>query len=457
MSGRDVPDFAGGRQGGMTAISTLGRELGNLLPRLNTVFPNSRPVRPDLPARTVMPQKTSLLSPSVLYVLSGLAWVLMLHPYPTTVLMAGCVACLTLPLYRWLHRKSRDLAARIETSQSARGITGLPGRVWRGLKLRLIRAFPMTAYLAILIAAIVAPVSILLILVAPQVGAGFSKFRELWQNNFQLPEEWTAYLDRLMDQFQSMPVIPRLIDEGRTTLEHVFDYVNNFSTDTVSKVVNQGFTFLGGTMSVLWTILLLLVLVVVFVLYADRMNQAVARVLRMQPDVLHRFIVATRDALGAVLMGIVFVACIQGALCGIGFAAVGIKQPAFWGLLAALVAPIPMVGTALIWGPLSLHLWFTGQGMQAVALALWGVVFVATADSLLRPFFLQRGIRASYLVLILVILCAIAAFGPVGLIAGPVLLALAIQAKKEGDLAYQADESTNLPHDGGKGDSGQGE
>ena len=60
------------------------------------------------------------------------------------------------------------------------------------------------------------------------------------------------------------------------------------------------------------------------------------------------------------MFGIVFVALVRGALCGIAFAVAGINQPAFWGMLATLVAPIPAIGTALVWLPLCLSLWFSG-------------------------------------------------------------------------------------------------
>ena len=60
---------------------------------------------------------------------------------------------------------------------------------------------------------------------------------------------------------------------------------------------------------------------------------------------------------------------------------------AFWGLLATLVAPIPVIGTAIVWVPLCLSLWFTGKGMAAVGLALWGIVVVSGVDNVLRPLF----------------------------------------------------------------------
>ena len=151
---------------------------------------------------------------------------------------------------------------------------------------------------------------------------------------------------------------------------------------------------------------------------------------------LRRFVLAIRRALQGVMLGIVLVAIAQGVLCGIGFAVAGIKQPAFWGLLATVVAPIPFVGTALVWGPLCLSLWFSGTTMPAVGLALWGTLAVTSVDNILRPLFLQQGINAPFFVLIIAILCGLGSFGPMGLIIGPVLLAIAMQAVEEAHQTY---------------------
>ena len=78
--------------------------------------------------------------------------------------------------------------------------------------------------------------------------------------------------------------------------------------------------------------------------------------------------------------------------------------------------------------------------MAAVGLALWGMLAVAGVDNVLRPLFLRQGIKAPFFVLILAILCGLASFGPVGLIAGPVLLAFAMQAVEEANYFYRTHE-----------------
>ncbi|MDR2727089.1 MAG: AI-2E family transporter, partial [Deltaproteobacteria bacterium] len=113
------------------------------------------------------------------------------------------------------------------------------------------------------------------------------------------------------------------------------------------------------------------------------------------------------------------------------FHVAGVAQPAFWGLLATCVAPIPVIGTAIVWVPLCIALWFSGSIAAAVGLAIWGAVAVAGVDNVLRPLFLQRGINAPLFVLVLAILCGLSTFGPVGLVVGPVLVAFSLQAIRE--------------------------
>ncbi|MBO4316763.1 MAG: AI-2E family transporter, partial [Mailhella sp.] len=145
-------------------------------------------------------------------------------------------------------------------------------------------------------------------------------------------------------------------------------------------------------------------------------------------------------ALRAVFIGIVFVACIQGLLTGIGLAFLGVEDSAFWGMMAVFAAVIPVLGTALIWGPMAIVLWVQGSPMSAVILVVWGTVVVSGADSIIRPYFLKTGIETSILVLFLSIICAMSAFGAIGLILGPVLVALAIQAVHESDILAEKEQ-----------------
>jgi predicted PurR-regulated permease PerM len=175
----------------------------------------------------------------------------------------------------------------------------------------------------------------------------------------------------------------------------------------------------------------------VAMLYAPALHDYARIITRYPAETLDRFVTIIRAALRAVLTGVVLVAVLQGTLCGIAFTFTGVPQAAFWGLLSTFVAPIPLVGTATVWIPACLYLWFTGSSAAAVGLALWCIIVVAGVDNFMRPYFLQGGIDAPFVVVLLAVLCGLIAFGPAGLVAGPVLMAFALQAAREAKSAEE--------------------
>lgn len=356
-----------------------------------------------------------------LYMVAAAAWLFLLWPNPITIFLAACLACLTLPI----HRKLRKKAARWRKTIYKKNY---PPRV-KGTLLRLSNLMPISCYVCFLLFSFLIPLAILVSLVSPQAAAGLARLRQLRANNFQFPAEWVDYFHSLRETLSEYPRLEKLINEGLANLDSMF-------TDAVGMLVSRSFGFVGSTMSAVWLTFLFFTLAVLFTEHAPLLRKIAGRVLRAPVRLVSRFLIAIHKALKAIMLGIVLVALIQGALCGMGFAVAGVDQPAFWGMLAAMVAPIPTVGTALVWLPLSISLWFTGKQVAAVGLVIWGAIVVAGVDNVLRPLFLRQGIKASFFVLILAILCGLSVFGAVGLIAGPVLLAIAMQALEEANRYY---------------------
>ena len=70
----------------------------------------------------------------------------------------------------------------------------------------------------------------------------------------------------------------------------------------------------------------------------------------------------------AVIRGTVLTALAQGMVAGITYAMLGAPFPVFLGALSALLAFLPIGGTALVWGPLML--WFIALGAYLKAFIL---------------------------------------------------------------------------------------
>jgi predicted PurR-regulated permease PerM len=119
------------------------------------------------------------------------------------------------------------------------------------------------------------------------------------------------------------------------------------------------------------------------------------------------------------------VAAAQGTLCAIAFWIVGLSAPVFWGVVTAVCCLLPLGGW-VVWAPAAVWLALTGSVGRAVLLAGLGAGIVSGVDNVLRPMLLSGQSEMNGLLLLISLLGGIAAFGAVGLVVGPVLMAAAV-------------------------------
>lgn len=124
-------------------------------------------------------------------------------------------------------------------------------------------------------------------------------------------------------------------------------------------------------------------------------------------------------AINSVINGNISIALIQGVLTALGFTLFGIPNGILWGTVAAFGSLIPNVGTALVFVPAVLFLFFTGDTFTAVGLLLWGVLIVGLIDNLLKPILIGNKMHLHPIFILLSVLGGIAFFGPAGVFLGP--------------------------------------
>jgi predicted PurR-regulated permease PerM len=127
----------------------------------------------------------------------------------------------------------------------------------------------------------------------------------------------------------------------------------------------------------------------------------------------------------AMVYGTGVTALVQGALVGIGFAVAGLPSPIVFGVLAALFALVPMAGTPVVWVPAVIVLAAQGRWTAAVLMLVWGG-FIVTIDNFLRPWLVSGKAEVGTLTVFIGVLGGVAAFGPIGIFLGPLVLALAL-------------------------------
>ncbi|MFH1712330.1 MAG: AI-2E family transporter [Patescibacteria group bacterium] len=124
-----------------------------------------------------------------------------------------------------------------------------------------------------------------------------------------------------------------------------------------------------------------------------------------------------------VVFGALVVAIVQGIFSAIGLTIFGVPGALIWAGLVIIGTQIPLIGTALILGPAVLYLYFSGSPASAVGLLIWSVVTVGLVENVLAPIIVGNQTKMHSLLVLLSILGGIQAFGPVGFVVGPTILA----------------------------------
>jgi len=127
------------------------------------------------------------------------------------------------------------------------------------------------------------------------------------------------------------------------------------------------------------------------------------------------------------LLGTVVTGVVQGGLATLGYWVLGVPEPAFLGAATGVASLLPAVGTMLVWVPAGLFLVATGHAAKGVAELAYGlVVVVGVSDYLVRPKLVGAHGDMPALLMLIALLGGLEVFGIIGLVLGPVLMALAL-------------------------------
>lgn len=158
-------------------------------------------------------------------------------------------------------------------------------------------------------------------------------------------------------------------------------------------------------------------------------NRLLAPTLAIIPlprDEAMKVLIRLRETVWSVFMGVVFVAMIQAALAGIAFGFLKVPGAIIWTLATFLCAMIPLVGPPVVFVPLSVVLLVQGRTGEAIFLILYGSLVLSQVDNLLRPFFIGARSSLHPMSVFFSLLGGALLMGPIGLMAGPIILTLCI-------------------------------
>jgi predicted PurR-regulated permease PerM len=219
---------------------------------------------------------------------------------------------------------------------------------------------------------------------------------------------------RIRAALTALGLEPGVID---TRLARAADRAAEAGTAVVSVALGSMFQVIAGAV---------ITVVTAFYVLKDRrpIERRLAQILPLHPSTTAELVDEFRKVGRGTLVGSVLAALVQGVLASLGLALGGVSHALLLGVVCALASFIPVLGTLLIWVPVSIFLVLSGRVAAGIFEITWGLTVTGLfIDYVVRPYIVGSQSRSHPLLFLIGVIGGATMLGGVGIIAGPIVMA----------------------------------
>lgn len=195
------------------------------------------------------------------------------------------------------------------------------------------------------------------------------------------------------------------------TLNHLQEKLSAFLPSLVNDMAN-----------LLANLAIMLFVLYYMLVHGSEMEQYLGRIIPLKQQNVQLLARETNRLVKASALGIPLISIIQGITATIGYIIFGVKEFVLWGFLTGVFAFFPVVGTMIIWVPLVIFMYASGNEWSAIWLGLYSLIVTGNVDYLARISLLNKMGKIHPVVTVLGVIVGLGLFGFLGLIFGPLLV-----------------------------------
>ena len=221
--------------------------------------------------------------------------------------------------------------------------------------------------------------------------------------------DWAA---RLLDRF------------GLTNLGAIQERLAGFLTRGIQTIASQAISIGQTTFELVISLFVMLYLLFFLLRDGDVLSRRIRSAIPLQSGRQRNLAGKFTTVIRATIKGNLVVAVVQGALGWLIFLILGVRPSVLLGVLIALLSLLPAVGAPVVWLPVAVYLFATGEVGRGIVLTLFGALVIGSADNILRPILVGKDTKLPDYIVLISTLGGIAVFGVNGFVIGPVIAAL---------------------------------
>jgi len=202
----------------------------------------------------------------------------------------------------------------------------------------------------------------------------------------------------------------------------ILNSVNTFFSGFIANYVTKFGDFILNLPAIL---LQLFIVFFIFFFSLKDGKRAIAYVNSLSPlksEINEKFSKQFKDITNSVLIGQVVVGIIQGVIAGVGYFIFGVPNALLLTILTMLIGIIPVIGPWLVWIPIDIYLFASGNSVAGIGLLVYGLLLINWVDAIIRPLIVSRRTQINPGIVIIGMIGGLFTFGILGLILGPLIL-----------------------------------
>ncbi len=237
------------------------------------------------------------------------------------------------------------------------------------------------------------------------------------------PEMMVASLKKVQVQIKQNYGISVLTDENIAN-------VKTMGTKLIKTMLNESLNFFG-TFTMLYFFLYFMLMGI------NRLEAAIVFFLpfkRSKIELFGRELVALTYSNS---IGVPAIAIAQGIIGYIGYLIVGLPEAGFWAVITGFSSIIPIIGTGLVWLPVTAYFFVIHHTWQGGFMFIWGLLVLGITDNVVRFILAKKMADVHPIITVLGVIIGLDYFGITGLIFGPVLISFFVILLKIYFMEYQ--------------------
>lgn len=184
--------------------------------------------------------------------------------------------------------------------------------------------------------------------------------------------------------------------------------------------------FLNSTANLLINLIMLFFLLYYLLVNGTAIEKFLHKFIPLKAENVDMLSTETILMIRANAIGIPVICLVQGIFAAIGYLIFGVKDWGMWGFVTGVLAFFPLVGTMIVWVPLVIYLYSTGNHYAALWLTLYSFIVTGNVDYIARLGLLKKMGNVHPVVTALGVIVGLGLFGFMGLIFGPLLISYVI-------------------------------